>query len=348
MTAATTTHPGQVVALGELLMRLSPPGDERLLQSARLETSFGGSEANVAVGLAQFGVPVEYVSCLPENSVGDAAIRALRAEGVGVRGIARGGPRVGLYFLERGADVRALRTVYDRAGSSFALAAPADFPLDTVLPGASWLHLSGIVPALGDRAVALARHAIDRARAHGARVSLDLNHRPALWSGRDPRPLIEPVVQGIDLLVGNPGAMSLMLGEHSAGEMPEPPDALADTSARIAARFDIPRIVTTQRELISASEHGWQAWAFERGQQAVSHGGRYRVRLVDRVGGGDAFVAGLLAELHAGEGLHDAVRFATAAGALKLTIPGDFPRTTRDEVLRLMENAMPSGSEQRR
>jgi 2-dehydro-3-deoxygluconokinase len=329
-----------VVTLGELLMRLSPPGDERLLQSARLATSFGGSEANVAVGLAQFGVPVEYVTRLPDNAIGQAALRALSGERVGTSAILRGGPRLGLYFLERGADIRALRSVYDRAGSSFAECDPAEFDLDGVLRGASWFHMSGIVPALGSKAEALARRAIDRAKAAGARVSIDLNHRPALWTGRDPRGFIEPLVQGIDLLIGNPGAMALMLGEHTDGEMPEPPHALARTAARLHERFGVSQVAITQREHLSASEHGWQAWAWQAGDDAVQHGGRYQVRLVDRVGGGDAFVSGVLAGLHGGESLFDAVRFGTAAGALKLTVPGDFPRTTRDEVSQLMESAM--------
>ena len=326
-----------VVTFGELLMRLSPAGDERLLQSSVLHTCFGGAEANVAVGLAQFGVPVEYVTRVPDNPVADAALRALHAEGVQTHGVIRGGSRLGLYFLERGAGMRALRSVYDRADSAFAQLSPDEFDFDRVLRGASWLHLSGIVCALGERPALAAARVVDTARALGVKVSLDLNYRPALWTGRDPRPLLEPLASRVDLLIGNPGAFDIMLGERTRGAMPEPPDALAETAQRLRQRFGCERVAITQREVLSANDHGWQAWLWHAHDARLHHGGRYAVRVIDRVGGGDAFVAGLLAMLRDDAEASHAVRFATAAGAHKLTVPGDFPRTTRDEIMRMLE-----------
>ena len=329
-----------IVTFGELLMRLAPSGDERLLQSALLHTSFGGAEANVAVGVAQFGVPVEYVTRVPANPIADAALRAMRADGVGTRGVVRGGDRLGLYFLERGADLRPLRSVYDRAGSAFATLDPNGFDFASVLHGASWLHLTGIVAALGAGPAVAATRIMEVARSLGVKVSFDLNYRPALWSGRDPRPLIEPLAARADLLIGNPGAMSVMLGETTRGTIPEPPDALLETAIRVGHRFGCGRVAITQRDVLSASTHGWQAWLWEAAHDVLHHGGRYEVRLVDRVGGGDAFVAGLLASLHENADAARAVRFATAAGAHKLTVPGDFPRTTREEIARMTEDAL--------
>ena len=322
----------RVVTFGELMLRLSPPGQERLFQSPQLRTYFGGSEANVAASLAHFGVRSDYVTRLPENAVGDAALAALRAEGVGVSDVLRGGDRLGIYFVESGTDLRAMRVVYDRAGSAFARLDPADLDWSCILPGADWLHLSGITPALGDGPAQATRDAVDSARAAGVKVSFDLNYRPALWKDRDPVPTIRPLVEGCDLLIGNPGAVAAMLAIDPGGDRSESPEALRCVAERVASELGCRAVALTAREVVSASEHGWSAALFESETGEMHRAARYQVRVVDRVGGGDACAAALLFALLDGRAPADALAFATAASALKLTIPGDFNRVSADEV----------------
>ena len=319
----------RAVTFGELMLRLSPPGPERLFQSPELRTSFGGCEANVAVGLAHLGVRAEYVTRLPDNAIGHAALHALQAEGVGTGSIALGGAseRMGIYFVEPGADIRASRVVYDRAGSAFAAITPQTVDWAKAVRGAAWFHGSGITPALGEGPRASLTAAITAARAGGVRISLDLNYRPALWQGREPRAVIEPLVKGADLLIGNRDAVRVMLGIEA------PDDSLAQ---RLAERYDCRHVALTRREVLSASEHGWSAVLYDAASGDVWPSRRYQVRVVDRVGGGDSFAAGLIAALAAERDPADAVQFAAAAGALKLTIPGDWNRATPQEIEQLV------------
>ena len=192
----------RVVTFGEMLLRLSPPAEERLLESSALHTFFGGAEANVAVALSHLGLRADYVTRLPENPLGDAALEVLQREGVGTEWILRGGPRMGLYFVEPGTDLRAMRVVYDRAGSALAQIDPHEINWTRVLAGADWFHSTGITPALGDGPAAALATAIASARAGDVPVSLDLNYREALWRGRDPRSLIEPLARAAEVLIG--------------------------------------------------------------------------------------------------------------------------------------------------
>lgn len=327
----------RVVSFGEIMLRLSPPGQERLFQSPRLRTFFGGSEANVAASLAHLGVRSDYVTRLPANAVGDAALAALRAEGVGVRGVVRGGDRLGIYFVESGADLRPMRVVYDRAGSAFAQLDPAELDWEGLLRGADWLHLSGITPALGEGPARAAREAAEAARGHGVRVSIDLNYRPALWTGRDPRPVMRSLAASCDVVIGNPGAVEAMLGISADGARGEGTEVLRAVAGRLGSELGCRTVALTRREIVSASEHGWSAMLHDRatGESHVSR--RYQVRLVDRVGGGDSFAAALIHATLAGRDPRAALEFATAASALKLTIPGDFNRVSEDEVERLLQ-----------
>jgi 2-dehydro-3-deoxygluconokinase len=238
-----------------------------------------------------------------------------------------GGERMGIYFVEPGADMRTSRVIYDRAGSAFAGIAPSMVDWARALAGASWLHGSGITPALGEGPRAALAAAIEAARASGASVSLDLNYRPALWQGRDPRPVIAPLVQSAGLLIGNRDAVRAMLGLEA------PDDSLAQ---RLAERFGCRRVALTRRDVLSASEHGWSAALYDAASGGAWSSRRYQVRVVDRVGGGDSFAAGLIAALVADQELADAVQFAAAAGALKLTVPGDWNRATSEEVEQLV------------
>jgi 2-dehydro-3-deoxygluconokinase len=328
----------RVVTFGELMLRLSPPGQERLFQSPQLRTFFGGSEANVAASLAHFGVRSDYVTRVPQNAVGDAAVAAMRAEGVGTRGMLRGGDRLGIYFVESGADVRALRVVYDRAGSAFATLDPAEFDWDGILGGADWLHLSGITPALGEGPARAAQDSVEAARSAGVKVSIDLNYRPTLWTGRDPQPVTRALVKGCDLLIGNPGAVRAMLGVGpDAGPLAESDDALRASAEAIAGDLGCRSVALTRREVVSASEHGWSAALFDPCTGTLHRSRRWQVAVVDRVGGGDSFAAALIHATLAGRAPAEALEFATAASALKLTIPGDFNRVTADEVDSLLQ-----------
>ena len=314
----------QVVTFGELLLRLSPPGEERLLQSPQLVTFFGGAEANVAVALSHFGVPCEYVTRLPENPLGEAGLEALRYEGVGTRWIARGGERLGLYFVEPGADLRTMRVVYDRAASAFAELDPDAIDWSAILAGAAWFHATGITAALGEGpARALARAMLE---ARGARqlVSLDLNYRAALWRGRDPRPIVEPLARGADLVIGNAVAVQAMLGiDAEDGHLAE----------RIARDLGCRYAAVTQREAIAARTHRWSAVLYDAAAGRYTTSGQQEVAVVDRVGGGDCFAAALIARLLGGAPPAEALEFAVAASTLKVTQPGDFSRLSVADVL---------------
>jgi 2-dehydro-3-deoxygluconokinase len=324
----------RVVSFGEIMLRLSPPGQERFFQSPALQTYFGGSEANVAVSLAHFGVHSEYVTRLPANPIGDAALRALRAEGVGVDGILRGGSRLGIYFVESGVDVRPMRVVYDRAPSAFSQLDPSEIDWRSLLRGADWLHLSGITPALGDAPASAAHDAATAARALGVTVSLDLNYRPALWAGRDPAAIVRPLVATSDVIIGNPGSVEVMLGVPIADGQATNLDAVAE---RVHAALGCRQVAITHREVVSANEHGWRAAIHDAKSKKSYVSRRFQVRVVDRVGGGDSFAAALIFASLGGRAPADTIAFATAASALKLTIPGDFNRVSVEEVDRLVQ-----------
>ncbi|MBC7841550.1 MAG: sugar kinase [Gemmatimonadaceae bacterium] len=326
-----------VVTFGEVLLRLSPPLQERLFQSPTMRTFWGGAEANVAAGLANLGTASQHVTVLPHGAIGDAAASALRADGVDTTHVLRRGDRMGLYFVEPGADVRPLRVVYDRADSAFAAQQGDEFEWSMILGNARWLHVTGISAALGDGPLRNLHAAIDVAATLGVSISLDLNFRPALWVGRDPKPIMQALAARASLLIANPGAIDAMLGIRTAGTAPETAAAVHATVDALHATYGATQIAITQREVISASRHAWQAYLWEASTGVLSHGGRHTVTVVDRAGGGDAFTAGLLHALLAGAPAHDAVRFATAAGALKMTIPGDINRVSAGDVQSLLD-----------
>jgi len=316
-----------VVTFGEMLLRLSPPAEERLLESPALHTFFGGAEANVAVALSHLGLRADYVTRLPENPLGDAALAVLQREGVGTEWILRGGPRMGLYFVEPGTDLRAMRVVYDRAGSALAQIDPQEIDWTRALAGADWFHSTGITPALGDSPAAALATAIASARANDVPVSLDLNYREALWRGRDPRSLIEPLARAAEVLIGNREAVRALLRVEADG------DALGQ---RLAERYGCRLVAITQREILGAREHAWSAALYDATTHALMHSRRHVVQVVDRVGGGDSFTAGLISALLAKQAPAAALEFAVAAGALKLAVPGDFGRATTADVERLV------------
>lgn len=322
----------RVVTFGEMLLRLSPGDGPRLFESEQMRAGFGGAEANVAVSVAHFGIECEYVTRLPDNLIGEAAIAVLRAEGVGTGRVLRGPERMGLYFVEPGADVGNSRVVYDRAASAFAAITPTMIDWRALLAGADWFHATGITAALGPGPVATLAAASATARSHGVPTSIDLNYRPALWRDRDPVPVVAPLVRDVDLVIGNPHSVRAMLGLEVAEDALATPAGAREVAMRIADRFGCRQVALTRREVCGPRENRWSATLFDAASGELVSSQPWTVGVVDRIGGGDAFAAALIAgQLH-GRSRVDAVEFALAASALKLRIPGDFNRVTTDEV----------------
>ena len=331
--------PTRTVTFGELLLRLSPPGYERLFQSPSLGATFGGGEANVAICLSHFGLESHFATRLPPNAVGDAALRALRAEGVDVGAVQRGGSRMGIYFAEMGASQRPSLVVYDRAHSAMAELDPSSFRWPELLRGAAWFHTTGITPALGPGPAECTRAALRAAREQGVTVSLDLNDRRTLWTESAAQQVMRPLVRSVDLLVANEEDLQTTLGvpitrgSVEAGRLDL--EAYEAAAQRVVAEYGVRQVAITLRESLSASDNGWSALLYDGPSKTLHRGPRYVIRLVDRIGGGDSFAAGLIfAELD-GRPLDQALRFAVAASALKQTIPGDFNRASVAEIERL-------------
>jgi 2-dehydro-3-deoxygluconokinase len=329
-----------VVTFGEIMLRLSPPGFERFFQSPVLSATFGGGEANVAVSLAQFGVDSVYVTRVPAHAIGDAAVRALRAEGVRTDFVLRGGDRLGVYFAETGASQRASAVIYDRAHSAISEIDPQSIDWAPIMRGASWFHVTGITPALGAAAATCTADAIAAARAAGARVSLDLNFRKKLWSESQARSVMRPLAANVDVVIANEEDMQAALGidvegsDVTTGRLNLA--AYERAARRVSTELGPPMVAMTLRESVSASDNGWSAVLWDGSTGTWHQSQRYDVRLVDRIGGGDAFAAGLIYARVSGREAGAALRFAVAAGALKQTIPGDFNRVSVADVDRLV------------
>jgi 2-dehydro-3-deoxygluconokinase len=326
----------KTVSFGEIMLRLSPPGFERFFQSPILDATFGGGEANVAVSLAQFGLDSHYVTRLPKNAIGDSAIRSLRAEGVNTSAVDRGGDRVGIYFAETGASQRAGVVVYDRAHSAISEMKPGTIKWAEVLKGADWFHTTGITPALGDNAAACAKEAIEAAKAAGAQVSVDLNFRKKLWTEKQAQAVMRPLMAHVDVVIANEEDIQSVLGlevegtDVTTGKLNL--DAYKHVAERITKEFAASKVAITLRESHSASDNGWSAVLYDKATGAFHHSQHYEVRLIDRIGGGDSFAAGLIYGLVTGRAPEDALKFAVAASALKQTITGDFNRVSVAEV----------------
>ncbi len=318
----------KIVTFGEILLRLSPPGAERLLQSPQLSATFGGSEANVAVSLAHFGYATHHVSRVPAQAVGDAAVRALRAEGVDTRFIVRGGSRLGLYFAELGVGPRPMQVIYDRAGSAFAQLDPARFDWSTICAQSVWFHSSGITPALSTHAHTALQQALAAARTAGARISFDLNYRHQLWTPSAAQAVLRPLVGGVDLLLANREGLRLALGI----ELPASWDEVGAALPTVACDLGLGSLLLTWREQSSASEHSWGAWLCSLQDSTLLRVAPRPLPLVDRIVTGDSLAAGLIHGLLAGRPLAQALALGVAASWLKPTIPGDFNRVSLAEV----------------
>jgi 2-dehydro-3-deoxygluconokinase len=332
----------KVITFGEVMLRLASPGHERLMQSPVLSATFGGGEANVAVSLANYGIPVSFVTRLPENDLGMACIKELRGLGVDTEDIVFGGERMGIYFLESGAVNRGSKVIYDRSHSALSTIEPGMVDWDQLFKDAGWFHWTGITPAVSENAARVCLEAIEVAGKRGLTVSVDLNYRKNLWKwGKTALEVMPELVQGCDIILGNeedaamaldirPEGVDITKGEVDAG-------AYLSVSRRIMAM--VPRcrmVITTLRGSISASHNTWSGVLYD--GSVLYRAPEYQVtHIVDRVGGGDSFMGGLIYGLLTyGRDLRKALHFAVAASSLKHTIYGDYNRVTIAEVEKVM------------
>ncbi len=324
----------KVVTLGEIMLRLSTPGNTRFVQSDSFDVVYGGGEANVAVSLANYGHEAYFVTKLPTHEIGQSAVNALRKYGVSDKYITRGGDRVGIYYLETGASMRPSKVIYDRANSAIALADPEDFDFDAIMEGADWFHWSGITPAISDKAAELTKLACEAAKRHGVKVSVDLNFRKKLWTKEKAQSIMRPLMEYVDVCIGNEEDAELCLGFKPNADVEKGETGAEGYYAifkQMKEEFGFEYVVSTLRESFSASHNGWKALIYNGEEFYQSK--RYDIEpIIDRVGGGDSFSGGLIHGLLTKETQGEALEFAVAASALKHTIPGDFNLVSTSEV----------------
>ena len=330
------------VTFGEIMMRLTPSGMTRLVASDSFGAVYGGGEANVALSLSVLGADASYVTKLPQNPLGEAARNYLRRYGVNTEHILFGGNRLGLYFLERGADKRPARVVYDRKGSSIAEAEPTEFDWDSILSGADYFHLSGITPALSDKMAAASLDAVKAAKRLGVTVSFDPNYRAALWSLDTAAKTISKIMPYVDLLITNENQAKDLFGV-AVPQKEITGDDVSDQGYEalckaLVEKYDLKAVALTERRTFSANDNSISAKFYD-GERFVTSL-KYRMDIVDRVGGGDAFAAGLLYALGDNMTAQDAVDFAAAACCLKHSIEGDANLATKEEIFALANGNM--------
>ena len=319
-------------------MRLATPGRLRFSQARELELTYGGGEANVAVSLANFDLDARFVTRLPRNPFGDGAISSLRAHGVDTSFVARGGERIGVYFLETGASQRPSVVVYDRAGSAVSEVGPGEFDWAKVFDGAGWFHFTGITPALGPRVAEATAEACRAAKGAGLTVSCDLNYRKKLWTPAQAKETMTGLMEWVDVAIGNEEDAEKVFGIKAEGANVEGGHVAAagyeQVARTLADKFDLKSVAVTLRESRSADENGWSAMLLN--EDRVYRSRKYDVRIVDRVGGGDSFAAGLIYGLFTGRVAQEALEFAVAASCLKHSIGGDFNLVSAAEVENLV------------
>lgn len=324
------------------MLRLSSEGHDRLFQNDRLKAVFGGAEANVAVSLARFGENAAFVTKLPEGQIGDGAEESLRAAGVDVSSITRGGDRLGIYYYEKGAANRSSVCIYDRAGSSVQMASPSDFDWEKIFAGADWFHFTGITPALGGHLPQICMAACEVAKRNGLKISCDLNYRSKLWSKEAARETMTELCRYVDVCIGNEEDAKTVFGLETAntdiekGELDQ--DAYKEAMRKLKNMLEFEAVAFSLRTSHSATCNDWAGMLYD--GKKYYHSRSYHIdTIVDRVGSGDSFAAGLIYGRLQKWDVQKTLDFATAASALKHTIEGDFNRITADEVLKLMQGA---------
>lgn len=324
----------KVVTFGEIMMRLNPEGYQRFVQADRFEASYAGGEANVAVGLAQFGMDAAFVSKVPAHEIGQCAVNELRRFGVDTSLILRGGDRLGLYYVEKGASQRASKVIYDRAGSAIAKAAVSEFDWDAIFENVAWFHWTGITPALGGELPEICLEACKAAKAHGVTISCDLNFRKKLWTSAQANAVMSKLMPYVDVCIANEEDAKDVFGiaasgtDIAAGKLSR--EGYRSVAEQLCARFGFKAVAITLRGSISASDNDWAAMLYTGGETYFSP--TYHIRIVDRVGGGDSFGAGLIYAMLNGKSPQDTVNFAVAASCLKHSIEHDFDLVSVSEV----------------
>ncbi len=324
----------KVITFGEIMLRLQTVRNQRLIQATNLEATFGGGEANVAVSLANYGHEAHFVTKMPDNLIGAWCISELRKYGVETDYVTKGGDRLGVYFVEKGASQRASTVTYDRANSSIALAKPEDFDWDKIFDGAEWFHFTGITPALSDGAAELSLLACKAAKAKGITISCDLNFRKKLWTSEKAGKVMSGLMEYVDVCIANEEDAEKVFGIHAketditSGELSD--EGYRDVAKQLADRFGFSHVAITLRESISASVNNWSALLYDGKDYYKSK--KYNINIVDRVGGGDSFGGGLIYAMLEKYSMQDTIEFAVAASCLKHSIEGDFNLVSVKEV----------------
>ena len=326
----------KIVTFGEIMMRLNPEGYQRFVQAEKFEASYAGGEANVAVSLANYGLDASFVTKLPANPLGEAARNAVRHFGVDTSGIVWGGPRLGLYFVEKGASQRPSKVVYDRAGSSIALATRGDFDWKRILKGAKWFHFTGITPALGGELPVICLDALKACKAAKVKVSCDLNYRGKLWTKAEAGACMSRLVPYVDVLVANEADAADVFGIVGKGSDVESGKldkaGYVSVAEQLVARFGVKQVAITLRTSLSAFDNLWAGMLYDAKSKKAFFSTEYKLHIVDRVGGGDSFGGGLVYALATGKKPQAAIDFAVAASCLKHSIEHDFNLVTVKEV----------------
>lgn len=329
----------RIVTFGEIMLRLEPQGYLRFFQNDTLQATFGGGEANVAVSLANFGLDAAFVTKLPENDIGQAAINNLRSYGVDTGLIVRGGARMGIYYIEKGASQRPSKVIYDRAYSSISMAEQSDFQWDTIFDGVQWFHFTGITPALGQGVADICLEACRKAKEKGLTVSCDLNYRKNLWSPKEAEEAMSRLMEYVDVCIANEEDAEKVFGIKGAGSDADNGqlnhEGYQDVARKLKEKFGFRYVAITLRTSITANDNIWAAMIYDGQEHHFSRS--YPIHIVDRVGGGDSFSAGLIYGLVTGMENQQALEFAVAASCLKHTIEGDFNHVSIAEVYALMK-----------
>ena len=327
----------KVVTFGELMLRLQPYNYERFVQCDHVEFTFGGGEANVSVSLANYGIDAAFVTKLPAHAIGQAAVNSLRRYGVDTTKIVRGGDRVGIYFNEKGASQRGSVCIYDRANSAISKASREDFDWDKIFEGADWFHFTGITPALGANVVEICKDACKAAKAHGLKISCDLNYRGKLWTRAEAREAMTELCQYVDVCISNEEDAKDVFGIEAegsdiyGGKLNH--EGYKSVAKQLRDKFGFEKVAITLRTSISANDNDWAGMLYDGENYCFSKS--YHLHIVDRVGGGDSFGGGLIYALLNGKSTQAAIEFAVAASALKHSVEGDYNRVSVSEVEKL-------------
>ncbi len=328
----------KVVGFGDFLVRLSPPGYERFFQARSFDVNYTGAEANVCVALAHMGMETEFVTRLPNHDIAHTGVSELRRHGVGTRHIAFGGERMGIFYSEKGAAQRPSRVIYDRRFSSIADCPPGVFRWEEIFRDADWFHITGITPALSDTIPALCVEACEAAHDLGLVISCDLNYRANLWTPQQAGAVLKEMLPHIDILIANEEDIEKVLGiraENSSVQDGRLDNAgYAEVARKVEQLYGIPTVAISMRRSISASDNDWGAMLYAGGKAYFSR--RYMIHLVDRIGGGDSFAAGLIYGIRQGYDHQKTIEYAAAASCLKQTMELDFSLSTAQEVLKLV------------